>query len=96
VDLVFAVNDVMAVGVVSALRDAGIAPGEGIGVAGFDDIPTVRDITPALTTVRIPLEEVGRRALQLATGSAHGAPDAGGGPEPIRTETILRGSTPRR
>ena len=96
VDLVFAVNDVMAVGVVSALRDAGIAPGEGIGVAGFDDIPTVRDITPALTTVRIPLEDVGRRALQLATGSAYSASDAGDGPGPIPTETIIRGSTPRR
>ncbi|TKV29549.1 LacI family transcriptional regulator [Arthrobacter sp. NamB2] len=98
VDLVFAVNDVMAVGVVSALRDAGIEPGSGIGVAGYDDIPTVRDITPALTTVRIPLEDVGRRALQLATGSAYddGIPDSGEGPAPIPTETVLRGSTPRR
>ena len=40
---------------------------EEVGVAGYDDIPTVRDITPALTTVRIPLEEVGRQALRLAT-----------------------------
>ena len=98
VDLVFAVNDVMAVGVVSALRDAGIVPGEGIGVAGFDDIPTVRDITPALTTVRIPLEDVGRRALQLATGTAYDGArkDTGDGPAPIPTETIIRGSTPQR
>ncbi|MCU1633322.1 MAG: hypothetical protein JWM61_1974 [Micrococcaceae bacterium] len=98
VDLVFAVNDVMAVGVVSALRDAGIVPGTGIGVAGYDDIPTVRDITPALTTVRIPLEDVGRRALQLATGTAYdgGTAGVGAGPEAIPTETIIRGSTPRR
>jgi LacI family transcriptional regulator len=97
VDLVFAVNDVMAVGVVSALRDAGIEPGVGIGVAGYDDIPTVRDITPALTTVRIPLEDVGRRALQLATGSAYeGGRGGEQGPAPIRTETILRSSTPGR
>ena len=96
VDLVFAVSDVMAVGVVSALRDSGVEPGRDIGIAGFDDIPTVRDITPALTTVRIPLEDVGRRALHLATGSVH---DDGAGtdaPAPIATETIIRGSTPRR
>ncbi|MHA7217348.1 LacI family DNA-binding transcriptional regulator [Arthrobacter sp. MDT1-48-3] len=98
VDLVFAANDVMAVGVVSALRDAGIVPGEGIGVAGYDDIPTVRDITPALTTVRIPLEDVGRRALQLATGTVYDGASAenGTGPAPIPTETIIRDSTPRR
>jgi LacI family transcriptional regulator len=91
VDLVFAVNDVMAVGVVSALRDAGLDPGAGIGVAGYDDIPTVRDITPALTTVRIPLEDVGRRALHLATGATDGA-----SLPPLRTESILRDSTPGR
>ncbi len=97
VDLVFAVNDVMAVGVVSALREAGITPGTEIGVAGYDDIPTVQDITPALTTVRIPLEDVGRRALRLATGTAHDdAASAPGNPPVIRTETIIRGSTPRR
>ncbi len=98
VDLIFAVNDVMAVGVVSALRDAGIVPGVGIGVAGYDDIPTVRDITPALTTVRIPLEDVGRRALQLATGPAPGSTDpmADGSRRPIPMETVIRESTPRR
>jgi LacI family transcriptional regulator len=35
-------------------------------VAGFDDIPTLRDLTPALTTVRLPLEEMGERAAVLA------------------------------
>jgi LacI family transcriptional regulator len=98
VDLIFAVNDVMAVGVVSALRDAGLVPGQDIGVAGYDDIPTVRDITPALTTVRIPLEDVGRRALRLATGTARDGAATGGpaGPGAIPTETIIRESTPPR
>ncbi|WP_422390353.1 LacI family DNA-binding transcriptional regulator [Arthrobacter sp. N1] len=98
VDLIFAVNDVMAVGVVSALRDAGLVPGQDIGVAGYDDIPTVRDITPALTTVRIPLEDVGRRALRLATGTAHDGDGTGAsaGPGAIPTETVIRESTPPR
>ncbi|GAA1112878.1 LacI family DNA-binding transcriptional regulator [Arthrobacter flavus] len=99
VDLLFAVSDVMAMGAMSALRDAGLEPGRDLGVAGYDDIPTVRDITPSLTTVRIPLEEVGRRALELAFGVAQGQDGAGQGGSstiPVVTEVVRRDSTPRR
>ncbi|MEV1132241.1 LacI family DNA-binding transcriptional regulator [Agromyces sp. NPDC049794] len=89
VELVFAANDVMAVGALSAIRDAGLVPGADVAVAGFDDIPTVRDVTPALTTVRMPLEELGRRALRLALSDAD-APDEG----VVQTEVVLRESTP--
>ncbi|WP_210508713.1 LacI family DNA-binding transcriptional regulator [Naasia sp. SYSU D00057] len=66
VDVVFAVSDVMAIGTLSRLRDAGVdVPGR-IGVAGFDDIATAADVTPALTTVRLPLVEMGRLALEMA------------------------------
>ena len=37
-------------------------------VAGFDDVPTLRDHVPALSTVRIPLEEMGSLAVQAAVG----------------------------
>src|SRR6202034_1677130 len=51
-DCVFAVNDVMAVGALARLRSAGLSvPGE-LGLAGFDDISTLRDVYPPLTTVR--------------------------------------------
>lgn len=67
-DVVFAVNDVMAVGALAAAREAGVAvPGE-VRVAGFDDIPTLRDIVPSLTTVRVPLEAIGEAAVALAMG----------------------------
>ena len=91
IELVFAANDVMAVGALSAIRDAGLTPGTDVAVAGFDDIPTVRDVTPALTTVRVPLEELGRRALRLALGDADAADEGA-----VRTEVVLRESTPRR
>ena len=91
IELVFAANDVMAVGALSAIRDAGLTPGTDVAVAGFDDIPTVRDVTPALTTVRVPLEELGRRALRLALGDADAAAEGA-----VRTEVVLRESTPRR
>src|SRR5436309_1693277 len=63
---VFAVTDVMAIGAVSALRDKGLSVPEDVSVAGFDDIPVVRDLTPALTTVALPLPRLGELALELA------------------------------
>jgi LacI family transcriptional regulator len=67
-DVVFAVNDVMAVGALAAARDAGVRVPEDVRVAGFDDIPTLRDIVPSLTTVRVPLERIGEFAVSLALG----------------------------
>lgn len=63
---VFAVNDVMAVGAMAAFRAAGLSVPRDVSVAGFDDIATLRDVTPQLTTVRLPLEEMGTRAARLA------------------------------
>jgi LacI family transcriptional regulator len=40
-------------------------PGD-VSLAGYDDIPLSRDITPALTTVRVPMVEMGRQAMRLA------------------------------
>lgn len=87
---VFAANDVMAVGAIAALRDAGLqVPGD-VAVAGFDDIPTLRDVSPALTTVRLPLADIGGAVFDLL--------DA---PEPaqrrvelVEGEVLLRASTP--
>ncbi|GAA2811968.1 LacI family DNA-binding transcriptional regulator [Crossiella cryophila] len=63
---VFAVNDVMALGAMAAFRQAGLTVPKDISVAGFDDIPTLSDLVPSLTTVRLPLEEMGERAARLA------------------------------
>ena len=86
--VVFGVSDVVAIGAMSTLREAGWEPGRDIGVAGFDDIPTADDVTPALTTVRVPLEDVGYRALRVALGD----PDAGA--VPLELTVVLRASTP--
>ncbi|MDE3722193.1 LacI family DNA-binding transcriptional regulator [Nocardiopsis sp. N85] len=67
----FAVNDVMATGAMAALRDLGMRVPDDLSVAGFDDIPTLRDLTPGLTTVRLPLEEMGERAAALALDEDH-------------------------
>ena len=62
--VVFGVSDVVAIGALSAIRDAGREPGTDIAVGGFDDIPTSRDVRPGLTTVHVPLEDLGYRALR--------------------------------
>jgi LacI family transcriptional regulator len=63
---VFAVTDVMAIGACAAVRDHGLSVPDDVSVAGFDDIPIVRDLTPPLTTVALPLQQIGERAMELA------------------------------
>ena len=87
---ILAVNDVMAMGALAALRDADIPVPQEISVAGFDDVPTLRDATPTLTTVRLPLVEMGRRAAELALAAEQlGAPRV----VRIRGEVVARAST---
>ncbi len=70
VEVIFAVNDIMAVGAMAYLRSAGVRLPADVAVAGFDDISSLRDITPALTTVSLPLAQIGRHALELALDDA--------------------------
>jgi LacI family transcriptional regulator len=92
VTAVFALNDLMAIGAMRALADAGARGGVDISVIGFDDIPLAGDITPGLTTIRVPMEELGRRAVAVL-----GEPDDGddGGSELIPCELVVRGTTAR-
>lgn len=65
VDAVFAVADTMAVGAVDMLRRAGRhVPGD-VAAVGFDDAPFAKRMTPALTTVRQPVEDLTTRAVRL-------------------------------
>ena len=88
---VFAVNDVMAVGAMAALRARNIWLPDGMAIAGFDDIATLRDVSPELTTVRVPMEEMGASALRLALDDGAGRPRV----ERVSGEVVVRASTPR-
>jgi LacI family transcriptional regulator len=73
---ILAANDAMAVGALSAVREAGLRVPEDVAVVGFDDVPIARYVQPPLTTVRVNIGELGARAagtlLQaLADGDAH-------------------------
>lgn len=59
---IFAFNDHSAIGAIVALREAGLNVPNDISVIGFDDIPSAATNDPALTTVRQPLQEMGRAA----------------------------------
>ncbi len=71
-DAIFAANDSMAVGALSALREAGIGVPDDVGVAGFDDVPIARYLSPPLTTVHVPIAELGARALEALLRAVRG------------------------
>jgi LacI family transcriptional regulator len=65
---VFCGNDMMAIGCLAALAEAGLHVPQDVALAGFDDIPIARYVTPPLTTVRVRIAEIGGLALdRLAT-----------------------------
>jgi LacI family transcriptional regulator len=87
----------MAVGALARLRAEGLSVPGDIGLAGFDDISTLRDVYPPLTTVRLPLATMGEMAASLVLTDAS--------PErprvlPVPGEVMVRESTvkppPRR
>jgi LacI family transcriptional regulator len=90
IELLFAVNDIMAVGAMAYLRSAGVRLPEDLAVAGFDDISSLRDITPALTTVSLPLEIIGRKAIELALDADQDTNSR----VPVYGVPVLRESTP--
>ncbi|GAB7049895.1 LacI family DNA-binding transcriptional regulator [Catenuloplanes indicus] len=84
-----ALNDSMAIGALALLRSRGVdVPGQ-VSVTGFDDMPVARDVTPALTTVRLPLAEMGARAMTLALD---GTGEPGNRIEEVGAELIRRDS----
>ena len=83
-------NDLLALGALQRLAELGIdVPGD-VSVAGFDDISTAALTAPSLSTVRLPLREMGRLGFEHADRVL-----AGDTPEPrlLPTEVVLRGST---
>ncbi|TDD35076.1 LacI family transcriptional regulator [Actinomadura sp. KC06] len=87
---VFAVSDMMAIGALAAFRDNGVSVPGDISLAGFDDIPIVRDLTPALTTVALPMDAMGERVMGLALREPASRRSR---VERVSGEVVLRAST---
>ncbi|GLW10412.1 LacI family transcriptional regulator [Microtetraspora sp. NBRC 13810] len=90
-DAVFAGSDTMAAAVIQTLRRAGRRVPDDVAVIGYDDAPIARHVSPALTTVRQPVEEVTAVAARLLlTATATG--DSPPGNPILPTELVIRES----
>jgi LacI family transcriptional regulator, galactose operon repressor len=88
---IVAANSNAAVGAMAAVREAGLSVPQDVSVVGLHDIPHASYLNPALTTVRMPLAEMGGRAVDLLLGMIAGDP---GGAVMVTTppELIVRAS----
>ena len=62
---VFATNDLLAIGALQMAKQQGLQVGKQISIAGFDDIVLASLVTPPLTTVRLPFQQMGQQLAQL-------------------------------
>jgi LacI family transcriptional regulator len=86
---IVAASDQAAIGALAVLRERGLAVPADVSLLGFDDVPAARDVTPALSTVRVPLRELGATAMRLALDGWTGAPRT----TVLPTELVLRDSS---
>ncbi|MBN1427820.1 MAG: LacI family DNA-binding transcriptional regulator [Anaerolineae bacterium] len=89
---IFASNDMIAFGVYEAVRNRGLRTPEDVSVVGFDDIPQAAQVHPSLTTVRQPLQEMGRIATQMLLRWIEEDLDEPLGYTQLATELIVRDS----
>ncbi len=89
-DAIFAGDDDSAIGAIRALKRAGRRVPQDVAVVGFDDVPFARYLSPPLTTVRAPIEQVGREAVRQLVRQINGEQA-----DPLtlmRTELVIRES----
>ncbi|HET9627377.1 MAG TPA: LacI family DNA-binding transcriptional regulator [Kofleriaceae bacterium] len=91
---VFAANDGMAIGCLAAFDSCGLAVPRDLAVAGFDDIPLAAYVRPPLTTMRVPIVELGRGAVSqlLAALAAHTTPTTRTLTPPLAPTLVVRES----
>lgn len=92
-DAVFAANDMMALGCLFALGQAGLRVPRQVALAGFDDIPLSRYVDPPLTTMRVEIAELGARAIRRLLDGGPGADGAGARPDLIEPRLVVRASS---
>jgi LacI family transcriptional regulator len=89
-DAIFAANDIMAIGCLFGLTEAGVKVPSDIALVGFDDIPIARYVTPPLTTVRVDIAHLGQRALERLAATIDEEGRARAVAETVKPELIVR------
>lgn len=92
-DAIFAANDMMALGCLFALTEHGLRVPDDIALAGFDDVPIARFASPPLTTVRVRIVDLGRRAFERLVAEIDGNADGARINEQLACELVVRQST---
>ena len=82
----------MAIGCLFALKDAGLRVPQDIALAGFDDIPIARYLSPPLSTVRVRIAELGAQALERLVEEILDPSAANVSAQTFRTELVIRSS----
>lgn len=90
---IFAQNDLVASGALVALRERGRRVPQDVSLVGYDNTPVAQELFPALTTVNLPFEELGRTAVRLAL--ANPQPGSGRDQVTLATHVVLRDSVHR-
>jgi DNA-binding LacI/PurR family transcriptional regulator len=90
IDGIFAASDLMAIGALDAVRQAGRRIPDDVAVVGFDDSELAPSAVPPLTTVRQPLDELGRSMAQLLVRQLDGNTDREG--VVLQTQLVVRES----
>lgn len=91
-EVIFAGNDMMALGCYDYIHKSGLKIPADIGVAGFDDIFVAQYVSPSLTTVRINIEEIGKHAADTLIHRINNEIDAAGIFHLASSELIIRES----
>lgn len=92
VTAVFTYNDLVAIGLMLELADAGVSVPEQLSVVGFDDIFGADFTTPGLTTIRSPLREEGELAVRAILAVVHSEPAPTELTTRLETSLVIRGS----
>ena len=93
---IFAFNDLMAMGALRVLGEHGLSVPDEMAVIGFDDIPISQYTTPALTTMRQPLEQMGSLAVDLLLQRIRSEDHYKARHVRLQPELIIRASTGRQ
>ena len=89
---IFCANDSMAIGGLAAVHDAGLRVPEDVTVVGFDDIPLAHYMSPPLSSVHVPVFEMGERAVTRLIAALKGEPVSERRHERLPTRLVVRSS----
>jgi DNA-binding LacI/PurR family transcriptional regulator len=87
-DAVFCFNDLLALGALRTLHDAGVRVPDQVAVVGFDDIEDGRYSSPSLTTIRPDKERIATLAVELLAERLAASPGRDGDP-PVHARELL-------